>query len=143
MYWRPQPWYKRRWVRLGGVGLIVIGVLLAAGLFLSRAEVTPIREILENPDQFNGKVVTIRGTAVWIVPIPLTRGAIIEVQDKTGAILCRFDIKPDGLQKGDTICVRGRVYKVLDIPLPKRNWRFTGIGEARLCPQDIFMPKLH
>lgn len=139
MYWRPQPWYKRRWIRLGGIGLIVMGVLLAAGIFLSGREVTPIQEIVENPDRYNGKIVTIRGTVVFVAPTL----SFAKIRDETGAIWCHFDVKPDGLQKGDTICIRGRVYKVLDIPLPKRNWRFTGIGEARLCPQDIFMPKLH
>lgn len=142
MYWRSPPWYARRWVRNGAIVIVVLVVLTFAAVILPGEKSTPIQEILEHPDHFHGRMVTIRGTVTSIRRVPLLNVTFIKVQDSTGEIWCRFDTRPQGIQEHDATCVRGRVYKVLDIPFLGRDLRFVGIAQAQLCPMGGLMPGL-
>jgi len=142
MYRRAAPWYTRPWVKLIGGGLLLLAVFVFLSPSLLGNRATPIREIVAHPEAFADRTVTIRGIVVSIVSPPILDVTFIKVRDDTGEIWCRFSGRLKNVHKNDKICVRGYVYKLLEIPIPGTTLKLVGISKAQLCPMERYVPKL-
>jgi hypothetical protein len=95
-----------RW--LLGVVTIILGFLLAACNQYERLSGESIRKVLENPRNYEGKIITLSGTVADATSLLLIKAFVLE--DATGQLYVITDrILP---KKGDRLRVRGEVVEV-------------------------------
>ena len=122
------------------LALVAIVVVVRHGV---RRPTTHIGDILNSPDEFKDKDVTIDGVAVEVFTPPLVHVAFVYVDDGTGRIWCRLSGDGKEIKVGARICVEGKVTEIVDIPLlPKKSLRIIAIGGKR-CQEKDHVPRPH
>lgn len=81
--------------------------MLTASIFSGCIGQEKISTILQNPDKYEGKIVTIKGTVTEIITIPLLSQGIYKVEDNTGTIW--VVTKTGTPSKGKEVTVTGKV----------------------------------
>lgn len=86
---------------------VILLFVLTASIFSGCIGQEKISNILQNPDKYEGKIVTIKGTVTEIMSIPLISQGIYKVEDNTGAI---WVVTKSGTpSKGKEVTVTGKV----------------------------------
>jgi len=81
-------------------------------LFWGCATYQPIVEITENPKDFENETVTIKGTVVETLAIPLINNGLYKVDDNTGSI---WILSRDVPLRGERVVVKGDVKTAITI----------------------------
>jgi hypothetical protein len=94
-----------------GTGLLFGLVLSLAGCEYLPFGFTPIAQILQQPSDFEGRVVKLHGTVVDVNKIPFLEIQLYTLRDESGEMVI---IQPKTLPRlGETLAIRGRVESLM------------------------------
>jgi hypothetical protein len=102
----------------GRCWLSIAGLILLLTVVGNGASPVPVPAILANPQQFDGKTVTIRGKAAAVKPTISRRGnayTTLRVQD-SGAEITVFTFGHPDIQNDDRVEVTGRFFQEKHVP---------------------------